>query len=108
MNESAPTWSTLRELVAVVVAPQHLKRTVSVMLVVGTAFFAMNQLGVILAGRASVLVWVKAVADLPDAASGLELRAPVGHPQKCRPLESTHHWLRTSNKSPKPGSLQPS
>ncbi len=61
MNESAPTWSTLRELVAVVVAPPHLKRTVSVMVVVGSAFFAMNQLGVILAGRASALVWVKAV-----------------------------------------------
>ena len=61
MNESAPTWSTLRELVSVVVAPRHLKRTVSVMLVVGTAFFAMNQLGVILAGRATALVWVKAV-----------------------------------------------
>ena len=62
MNESAPTWSTFRELVAVVVVPQHLKRTVCVMLVVGTAFFAMNQLGVILAGRASALIWAKAAA----------------------------------------------
>jgi hypothetical protein len=60
MNESAPTWSTLPELVSVVVAPRQLKRTVSVMVVVGTAFFAMNQLGVILAGRATALVWVKA------------------------------------------------
>jgi hypothetical protein len=61
MNESGSTWSTPRELVSVVVAPKHLKRTVSVMLVVGTAFFAMNQLGVILAGGATALVWVKAV-----------------------------------------------
>jgi hypothetical protein len=60
MNESLPTWSTLRELVSIVVAPRQLKRTVSVMLVVGTAFFAMNQLGVILAGRATATVWVKA------------------------------------------------
>ena len=60
MDESVSTWSTPRELVSVVVAPQHLKRTVSVMLVVGTAFFAMNQLGVILAGRATAVVWVKA------------------------------------------------
>ena len=30
MNEAAPTWSTLRELVSVVLAPTHLKRTVSV------------------------------------------------------------------------------
>ena len=60
MNESLPTWSTLRELVSIVVAPRQLKRTVSVMLVVGTAFFAMNQLGIILAGRATGSVWVKA------------------------------------------------
>ena len=59
MKESAPTWSTLPELVSLVVAPRHLKKTVSVMLVVGTAFFAMNQLGVILAGRATAMVWLK-------------------------------------------------
>ena len=61
MNESAPTWSTLRELVSVAATPRHLRRTVTVMVVVGTAFFAMNQLGTILAGRATALVWVKAV-----------------------------------------------
>jgi len=60
MNESAATWSSLRELVSVVVAPRQLKRSVTVMLVVGTAFFAMNQAGVILAGRATALVWLKA------------------------------------------------
>ena len=60
MDETAPTWSTPRELVSVVLAPQHLKRTVSVALIVGTVFFAMNQLGVILDGRATALVWVKA------------------------------------------------
>ena len=60
MNESAPTWSTLPELVSVVATPRHLRRTVTVMVVVGTAFFAMNQLGTILAGRATALVWVKA------------------------------------------------
>ena len=48
------SWSRL------VVAPQHLKRTVSIAVIVGTAFFAMNQLGVILDGRATALVWVKA------------------------------------------------
>lgn len=60
MNAPAPTWSTPRELASVVLAPQHLKRTVCVALIVGTAFFAMNQLGVILAGRATALVWLKA------------------------------------------------
>src|SRR6476620_5095935 len=60
-TNSAPTWSTFRELVTVVLAPRHLKRTLSVAVVVGTAFFTMNQLGVILDGRATALVWVKAV-----------------------------------------------
>ncbi len=59
MNESLPTWSTLHELVSIVVAPRQLKRTVSVTLGVGTAFFAMNQLGIILAGRATGSVWVR-------------------------------------------------
>ena len=58
---TAPTWSTFRELVSVALTPRHLKRTLSVALVVGTAFFTMNQLGVILDGRATALVWVKAV-----------------------------------------------
>ena len=60
MNGTPPTWSTVRELVSIVVAPQHLKRTMSVALIVGTAFFVMNQLGVILDGRGTALVWVKA------------------------------------------------
>ena len=60
-TSSAPTWSTFRELVSVALTPRHLKRTLSVALVVGTAFFTMNQLGVILDGRATALVWAKAV-----------------------------------------------
>jgi hypothetical protein len=59
MDETAPTWSTPRELIRVILAPQHLKRTLSIALIVGTVFFAMNQLGVILDGRATVLVWIK-------------------------------------------------
>ena len=91
MNESAPTWSTLRELVSVVVAPPHLKRTVSVMLVVGTAFFTMNQLGVILAGRASLLVWVKAVLTYltPLLVSNYGLLSATR--RSADPLESTRH-----------------
>jgi hypothetical protein len=44
---------------SVVLAPANLKRTVCVALIVGTAFVSMNQLGVILAGHAAALVWVK-------------------------------------------------
>ena len=56
MNGTPPTWSTVRELVSIVVAPQHLKRTMSIALTVGTAFFVMNQLGVILDGSGTALV----------------------------------------------------
>jgi hypothetical protein len=60
MDGTASTWSTPRELVRVVLAPQHLKRTISIALIVGTVFFTMNQLSVILDGRATAVVWVKA------------------------------------------------
>src|SRR4051794_37915088 len=60
MDGTASTWSTPRELVRVVLAPQHLKRTISIALIVGTVFFTMNQLGIILDGRATAVVWVKA------------------------------------------------
>jgi hypothetical protein len=60
MSERTATWSTWRQAVSVVVAPQHLKRTVSVALIVGSTFFAMNQLTIIVAGHASTVVWLKA------------------------------------------------
>ena len=53
------TWSTWSEMVAVLTLPRHMKRT-TVALVVGSIFVAMNQLGSILAGDATPLVWVKA------------------------------------------------
>jgi hypothetical protein len=59
MNGPAATWSIRREIISVVLAPQHLKRTASVAAIVGSAFFAMNQLGVVLAGHATGLVWFK-------------------------------------------------
>jgi hypothetical protein len=55
-----PAWSTWSELIAVVTLPRHLKRTVTVSLIVGTVFVIMNQLGPIMAGDATPLVWVKA------------------------------------------------
>ena len=60
MDGTAPTWSTRRELLRVILAPQHLKRTVVIALIVGTTFVTMNQLGTILAGRATAAVWIKA------------------------------------------------
>jgi hypothetical protein len=46
-------------MAAVVTHPKHLKRTVTVALSVGTVFFAMNQLPVVLAGSAVLLTWLK-------------------------------------------------
>jgi hypothetical protein len=59
MNGTPATWSTWREVASVVVASQNLRKTISIALIVGTAFFAMNQLGVIMAGRATALIWLK-------------------------------------------------
>ena len=55
------SWSTWREIPSVLTKPQHVRRTVIIALVVGTIFFAMNQLSAVLAGRATALVWFKAV-----------------------------------------------
>jgi len=54
------SWQNRREAVAVVLSPHNLRRTVCIALSVGTVFFAMNQLGVILAGHAGTIVWLKA------------------------------------------------
>jgi hypothetical protein len=60
MHGQVRTWSASHEITAVVLSGQNLRRTGSVALIVGTTFFAMNQLGVILAGRATAVVWLKA------------------------------------------------
>ena len=59
MSGTATTWTTSKEMAAVVIAPRNLRRTASIALVVGSAFIAMNQLGAILAGDATTLVWLK-------------------------------------------------
>jgi len=59
MSGTATTWSNPHGIPVVVLAPQNLRRTVSISLVVGSVFFAMNQLGVILSGHSTTLVWLK-------------------------------------------------
>lgn len=54
------TWSTWHDLPAVIVAPANLKKTVTIALVIGTVFVALNQLGAILSGDATLSVWLKA------------------------------------------------
>lgn len=55
----SPTWSSWREAVAVVCYRPHLRKTVTIALVVGTVLFCINQLDVVLQGDATAVVWVK-------------------------------------------------
>lgn len=64
---AAPTWERLAECPRCIVHPPHLVRTLSVALVVGTMYFFINQLSVVLAGHATASVW---------AASGLTYLVP--------------------------------
>ena len=61
MNPRENTWRTWREAAALVLATDNVKRTVRIALTVGSVFFAMNQLGTIMAGHAGTIVWLKAV-----------------------------------------------
>lgn len=54
-----PTWSTWPEAVVVVCYPPHLRKTVSIALIVGTVLFCINQLDVVLRGDATTAVWIK-------------------------------------------------
>jgi hypothetical protein len=58
-SETGKNWSTWGQALRAVIAAKSLTRSASVALIVGSAFFAMNQLGSVLAGRANALLWVK-------------------------------------------------
>lgn len=60
MNPRTDTRRTWRDAAAIVLARRNLKRTVTIASIVGSVFFTMNQLGVILAGDAGTVVWLKA------------------------------------------------
>jgi hypothetical protein len=55
--------------------PQHLKRTLSIALVVGLVLTAINQLDVILAGDATTATWIKSATNflVPFVVSNLGL-----------------------------------
>ena len=60
MDHQAHTWRTWRQASAIVLAPWQLRRTVTLALIIGSVFVAMNQLNVILAGNADTITWLKA------------------------------------------------
>ena len=77
-----PTRETWRDVVRVISSPDHLKRTLTIAVVVGTAFFAMNQLGLVLAGRATAMVWCKSVLTYltPFCVSNIGIVSASRHP----------------------------
>jgi hypothetical protein len=56
---AVPTWVRWRQAPAVVFYTPHLRKTVTIALVVGTVLFGINQLDVVLRGDATAVVWVK-------------------------------------------------
>ena len=101
MNGTPPTWSTVRELVSIVVAPQHLKRTMSIALIVGTAFFVMNQLGVILDGRGDRTGLGQGRPDVSDPAGCLQCRCFVSDPADRGPHDQPSIRLTTQTNPPR-------
>lgn len=59
MNGDSPRWSTRREALDVVLHRANLYKTLRIALIVGTILFCINQLDVVLAGRATPVVWLK-------------------------------------------------
>jgi hypothetical protein len=59
MTGETPTWSTWHEAVDVVTLPRHLRSTLTIALIVGSVLCAINQLDVVLEGRATPLTWLK-------------------------------------------------
>lgn len=54
-----PTWTTWRQAITVVCYQPHLRKTVTIALVVGTVLFCINQLDVVLRADATAVVWFK-------------------------------------------------
>ena len=59
-SEPVPTWTTPREAIRVVARRRHLRATTRIAAVVGSILFGINQLDVVLAGRATAITWIKA------------------------------------------------
>ena len=54
------TWRRWREVPRLCLSARSLRSTLAVALVVGTVLFAINQLDLVIAGRATGRVWLKA------------------------------------------------
>jgi hypothetical protein len=83
-----PTWSTWRQAARVVSYPPHLRRTVSIALIVGTILFAINQLDVVIRGDATTIVWAKVaityVVPFAVANAGILIASRANRPPSAR------------------------
>jgi hypothetical protein len=85
MNSRTGTRRTWREAAAIVLKRGNLSRTLTIAAIVGSVFFTMNQLGVILAGDAGPVVWLKAAMTYLTPL----VVANLGVLSATRPLSST-------------------
>ena len=58
-SKARPTWSTWHEALAVISYRPHLRKTITIALVVGTVIFAINQLDVVLRHQATAATYLK-------------------------------------------------
>jgi len=63
VKPATPTWSTPREALHIVFLRSTLRKTTRIALVVGTILSLINQLGVILDGRANYATWIRVGAN---------------------------------------------
>ena len=80
-----------------VLYPPHLRRTVSIALVVGTVLFCINQLDVVLRGDADAVVWMKTAITflvpfcVSNAGVLVATRRPARTPTDVGDDTSGHH-----------------
>lgn len=60
---SRPRWSRLSEIPGVVTYPSHLRRTLTIAVVVGTLLVVINQLSMLTGGHWSALLWIRVALD---------------------------------------------
>jgi len=56
---TSPEWSRWQDIARVCLYPRHLRKTVAMALVAGTVLFFINQVDVVISGRATPVVWLK-------------------------------------------------
>jgi len=77
-----PTWANAREALSVVTYRRHLRATIRIASLVGTVLFAINQLDVVVTGRATAATWVKAAVTylVPFTVSNLGILTATRRP----------------------------